>query len=1197
MKKRIIATVLCILMLMTVVPVAAQDTEQQGAAKKDIMLSSIDLENRTAEFLGLLPEDVGKVSLDFDKINLELKEDMTTDQVEDVLVQQGCVKIRGVVTENAYTDIYGYKEIDTEDDEAVVIDITEASEDLNVDTFLVGDSDAGSFIGKAVVAYVREIDNEWEIILIQEDSESNDCVTIGFNQFERISDDSRFEYYKTETAYHATSVTLDEDVTVVYNNVGGYQVDDIFGDIVEEGGCTFFGGQITLIDNDGVYGYNVIFVELAEAAVVDFAEEGYVAFKNGTALTEIFELEYDSSETERMVKVIKNGEDIALSELEEWDVLSVYAASGDASYIVVEVIDSSVVGVITGESASLTSATGKRYKINDVYYDAAAGAYGVGGIGVGDGGEFYVDKYGKIAAFREDMELATGIKINYAYVTAVAFDEDIFAGKYTAIIQLVTEDGLVNFNLKETGAKLNGTSVNADDNRTELQELVNQMITYTTNSSGVITSIVTMDYDNAFDGGMYEPMIEAEYDSDDNRFIGKFWMDPDSFVFFIDPYDTDESYLGTEKDLVDGEIYEVMGKYADRKAMDYNIVIISTDVEKTQPSEPDSEMNYAYVTAATVEEEFLTGMQTAILQLVTADGVEVLYVKKTGAILNDEEFDADDYTYYTINDVFAGQIIKYTVNDSDEITKIIMADYDESLTGGAYGRDVEFDAANNSFVNGFDVAQNATVFFIDERDAEDSYVGTTEDLIDGVNYEVWGRYATEDAEVYNILIVKRIAGVVSPKAGFAVIENVGNSENMDGERILSIKYFSKNETIIADTTWEVYDEAERYLTPGDIVKLNINKNGIIDALEIVYDFEEGVRANYADSPDGYELTFDEVYNASGAEVIAGGVVENYRKASAVATIDGQDFKLSQADNIYVIDANGRKLSIANGSTSSFKYFEDLYDEEVRAVDIAIDGETFENVDIEEAKLITDNIFARAYDGRVTDVVIVKGPEDVRIRGAYYNSLSTLSFNQNASTLASSDAVVVKVTNLTLEGEMVDDYNLATNEIYTVVNRESLAFLNVTGQNVTITGAESGTYMKGATVTLNAIANSGYRFKGWYAEGRCVCEDETYELVLESDVELTAKAERRLYEIDVELTEDEYQWYFDVSAADVSGEANVYVAIYDAVGRMITVVSEALVADDVTTISVAKNSGAAYAKVHIVDENVEFRAISKRVDFN
>ena len=88
--------------------------------------------------------------------------------------------------------------------------------------------------------------------------------------------------------------------------------------------------------------------------------------------------------------------------------------------------------------------------------------------------------------------------------------------------------------------------------------------------------------------------------------------------------------------------------------------------------------------------------------------------------------------------------------------------------------------------------------------------------------------------------------------------------------------FQNNETIVADTTSDVFYDVEDGLTVGDIVKLNINKNGIIDALRIVFDFEDGVRAKYDDWYDlsDYAVWYTQDYMGKGDEKIAGGVVDN-----------------------------------------------------------------------------------------------------------------------------------------------------------------------------------------------------------------------------------------------------------------------------------------------------------------------------------
>ncbi len=750
----------------------------------------------------------------------------------------GVVKIRGIVTENFFTALNNEeKAINLEEDVTVEIAIADAYGTTNKDfedynelgyddavpvTFLAGESDAADFLGKSVIAYAREVDDEYEIVSIVEDTTRNDVLEMDLSQFKQINAETgKFEYYKTATAKTATAVVIDAPA-VVYNNVGDFEVADIFGDEVANEGATLDGGKITLIDNDDTKGYDVIFVEVAETAVVDEAEAGYVAFKEATATNSIMELEVDEDDTDMVVLVEKDGEFIDLADLAEWDVLSIIAAGSDAAYILAEVVSNKVVGTIASESKSATSAGGKAYRIEGTKYDVANGAYGLP-IAVGDAGTFYINKYGKIAAFNEGEGDVVSASANYAYVTAVAEDEDILTGKKTAIFQMVTADGVVTLNLKASGAKLDGVGVNADDDMDALEALEGEIVKYAKNAANNITLIdTTAEFAEA--GGVVNE--DGEYDSEDLRFVGDatFFVDADSYVFFI-AAEAEDSYLGTVEDLADGETYKVLAKYADKKADDNNIIV-----------------------------------------------------------------------------------------------------------------------------------------------------------------------------------VEAVEGKAGKKAGFAVITAVGTSANEDGETILSVEAIVNGEEVVADTTYAVYDavatkevtvvdengdpvededgneitEDVPYLTVGDIVKVKV-ANDLFTAIEVVYDFEDGVRARYDEDADldAYAVVFDEVYTATGDEEIAGGVVTDYRKTSTTATIAGEDYKLSQAANVIIIDANGRKIDIKKGSVSNFKYFEKLYTE--ATVDVTIGDVDYENADAEDAQLAADFIFARKYDGRVTDVVIVKGIEDMKVR--------------------------------------------------------------------------------------------------------------------------------------------------------------------------------------------------------------------------
>lgn len=57
-------------------------------------------------------------------------------------------------------------------------------------------------------------------------------------------------------------------------------------------------------------------------------------------------------------------------------------------------------------------------------------------------------------------------------------------------------------------------------------------------------------------------------------------------------------------------------------------------------------------------------------------------------------------------------------------------------------------------------------------------------------------------------------------------------------------------------------------------------------------------------------------------------------------------------------------------------------------------------------------------------------------------------------------------------------------------------------------------------------------------------------------------------------------YFDVFVEDSSEDSIVYVALYNAYGKMIALISENLLSDDITSLSLDKNSDASYAKVFV-----------------
>ena len=180
------------------------------------------------------------------------------------------------------------------------------------------------------------------------------------------------------------------------------------------------------------------------------------------------------------------------------------------------------------------------------------------------------------------------------------------------------------------------------------------------------------------------------------------------------------------------------------------------------------------------------------------------------------------------------------------------------------------------------------------------------------------------------------------------------------------------------------------LTIGDVIKLKKNSAGKICNIQFVWDFDEGVR-RYTEklTAGGFVRNGDEVFD--------GGAVYGYNERAERATFaSGYSYKLSRAENVYVIDSTGRNVIVRNGSSSNYKYYEDLY-ESTNKVEIRVDGDLKATVNPREADEFagyTDNVYVRQYEGRIKDVVIVKGPNNVRTKVTGTAPGFTVTFDLN-----------------------------------------------------------------------------------------------------------------------------------------------------------------------------------------------------------
>ena len=85
---------------------------------------------------------------------------------------------------------------------------------------------------------------------------------------------------------------------------------------------------------------------------------------------------------------------------------------------------------------------------------------------------------------------------------------------------------------------------------------------------------------------------------------------------------------------------------------------------------------------------------------------------------------------------------------------------------------------------------------------------------------------------------------------------------------------------------------------------------------------------------------------------------------------------------------------------------------------------------------------------------------------------------------------------------------------------------------------------------------------------------------ENDIPFVNTKSTSLKEITLEYAATTKNMYFDVSVEDCSENATVHVAIYDIDGKMIDLASETLSLEDITSLSLNKNTNASYAKVFV-----------------
>lgn len=97
---------------------------------------------------------------------------------------------------------------------------------------------------------------------------------------------------------------------------------------------------------------------------------------------------------------------------------------------------------------------------------------------------------------------------------------------------------------------------------------------------------------------------------------------------------------------------------------------------------------------------------------------------------------------------------------------------------------------------------------------------------------------------------------------------------------------------------------------------------------------------------------------------------------------------------------------------------------------------------------------------------------------------------------------VVFTNFALVGDKAGNYTVTMESVNGEMTDENIVAVVINADNGTVTGA--GKYIKGSSVTVVVVPNSGYNFSGWYINDESVYNETNYTFIADADTELTAK---------------------------------------------------------------------------------------------
>lgn len=469
---------------------------------------------------------------------------------------------------------------------------------INDNLYLKGDTNATQLLGYNVLYYARinKTTDEKTLILVTPQSNKNNSLALNSSDIVDVTGDATanktVEYWANRTTDRRTkTASIKSDATYIYN--GKYKEGLAVEDLKPSS------GNLVLIDANMDNVYEIVFVNHFTNLVVDTVSEvtGRVTDKylNGSLVFD------KDSNPDVKYSIIKDGEEINVTDLVEWNVIS-YTISDDKNLIRAYVSDASVTGTVNEISED-----GYRIGDSDVVYEKAESYPNE--IKLRDKGTFYLDIEDKIAAVNTKATNESAITTNYAYLVDAATKTEF---ETTAQFKLYTKEGKTE--ILDSASKMRINDEYAQTPEEVVAQLTSgtavkpQLIIYEVNSDGKITAIDTAK-DNTSTGAPNTSEFTMNISKKDMVYkrasgkLGNVGITDDTIIFDIPASangDTDKFAIRNKSTLSNDSSYDAI-VYDLQENYTANVIIITSSTGITNAESPITVVNFI---AETQNEDF-----------------------------------------------------------------------------------------------------------------------------------------------------------------------------------------------------------------------------------------------------------------------------------------------------------------------------------------------------------------------------------------------------------------------------------------------------------------------------------------------------------------------------------------------------------------------------------------------------------------